>query len=495
MLRVSSFVIGVLSAWVPDSGALALSVGGATGARAPAISKAIVESGGQRVAVHFDDGFGCRFHALWLKDACRDDAHVARGAGERLLTATPVGPSGVVADRLRATSVEVPDGEQLCVHWNAESFCAHELAMDPPAASTFPAAFLRAYGATSVAEPIAEAEDGVLSDDDVLNADLDWLRPYSAFQDAPAPAADSMELWKNDGGLELPVYDHDDVLDVQSTANLRMLRDMVRFGAVIIDGCAEPGVAGLHNFADKALGGLQKDPTRPESNWKIVKKEGATSVSYDHLKRLNQHTDSSIPPHGVPALCLLFHYGEGSGTNTLTDGFAVAERLRAEDPEGYELLATYGYDGERDFVASRVDSVQQFNRGLVVSTHVPVLQLDAHGGLQRIQYNEVFRMPLTMPYDVFPKWYRAFDRFVELLHCDEFERKIPMTKGRFVLLHNWRVLHGRAGGRASPDRMLVGGTITREAFYSQARRLTREQREFADVAQEEELVLRQRQPL
>ncbi len=65
-----------------------------------------------------------------------------------------------------------------------------------------------------------------------------------------------------------------------------------------------------------------------------------------------------------------------------------------------------------------------------------------------------------------------------------------MQKGRFMLMHNWRVLHGRAGGEASPDRMLVGGTITREAFYSQARRLTRERRAFADVAQEEELVLR-----
>ena len=36
----------------------------------------------------------------------------------------------------------------------------------------------------------------------------------------------------------------------------------------------------------------------------------------------------------------------------------MAEALREEDPEGYDLLTKYGYDGERDFVASRVDSVQ-----------------------------------------------------------------------------------------------------------------------------------------
>ena len=39
-----------------------------------------------------------------------------------------------------------------------------------------------------------------------------------------------------------------------------------------------------------------------------------------------------------------------------------------------------------------------------VSTQHPLLQLDDHGELKRIQYNEVFRMPLTMPYDVFPNW-------------------------------------------------------------------------------------------
>lgn len=458
------------------------------------ISAAAVENEGKTLAIHFNDGLKCRFHSLWLRDACRDDAHVAKYAGERLLTATPVGPSGVIPSRLRASAAEVHDGEELRIHWDEESMCKHELAVDPPTVSMFPAAFLRAY-AEVVAERIVEPEQADAAQPtvgDALNDELAWLRPYSAFQNAPAPTPEEMCLWKNDGSLELPVYDHDNVLDVESTANLRMLQDVVRYGAVIIDGCANPGVEGLHNFADKALGGLQKDPTRPEAHWKIVKKDGATSVSYDHLKRLNQHTDSSIPPHGLPALCLLFHYAEGTGTNTLTDGFAAAAQLRAENPLGYALLAKYGYDGERDFVASRADSTQQFNRGLVVSTQVPMLQLDDAGELKRIQYNEVFRMPLSLPYDIFPRWYAAFDRFVELLHSNDFERQIPMSKGRFILMQNWRVLHGRAGGRASANRVLVGGTITREAFYSQARRLTRERRAFADVAQEEELVLRRR---
>jgi len=54
-----------------------------------------------------------------------------------------------------------------------------------------------------------------------------------------------------------------------------------------------------------------------------------------------------------------------------------------------------------------------------------------------------------------------------MLHSPEFERVVEMQKGQAVLMQNWRVLHGRAGFQ-SPDRTLVGGTITRENFYSKA---------------------------
>lgn len=174
---------------------------------------------------------------------------------------------------------------------------------------------------------------------------------------------------------------------------------------------------------------------------------------------------------------------------------------------GYALLAQYGCDAERDFVASRVDSTQEFNRGLIVSTQYKVLQLDDIGNLVRIQYNEVFRTPLTLPHDIFPKWYAAFHRFVELIHSDEYEVKVPMKKGRFMLMNNWRILHGRAGGAASSNRILVGGTITRESIYSQSRRLLREQKKrrhaasagggggesssfTPDTSQEEEVMIR-----
>ena len=453
----------------------------------PSITSAV--AAGPYVDVTFADGVAYRFHSLWLRDACRDEDHVVGGAGERYLTATPVGPSGVQATNVLATSAKVGDDGLLHIAWNDESSsAAHEMAADPPRASRFPTDFLRTYGEV-VGEKLSAASAS--EEPPVVHDDLAFLTPYSGFPSARAPNDEEMNLWKA-AEFEPQSFDYNELLDPKSDANLRCIEAVLYHGGVLIEGCDEPGEVALRKLADNAFGGLQKDPTRDIANWRIVRKDGATSVSYDHLKRLNQHTDSSIPPHGVPALCLLMHYEQGTGTNTFTDGFAVARQLEKEDPEGYQLLATYGYDAERDFVASRVDSPQEYNRGLIVSTQQKLLQLDDTGKLKRIQYNEVFRTPLTLPFDVFPKWYKAFNRFVELVHSSEYEHKQPMEKGKFFLMNNWRVLHGRAGGLASSDRVLVGGTITREAIYSQARRLLRERRAggFRDVSQEEELVIR-----
>ncbi|KAK7247677.1 gamma-butyrobetaine dioxygenase [Aureococcus anophagefferens] len=224
----------------------------------------------------------------------------------------------------------------------------------------------------------------------------------------------------------------------------------------------------VRRFADDFLGGMQKEPTRDERNWRIVRREHAASISYDPAKRLYQHTDSSVPPHGIPALMLTMHYVEGYGANTLTDGFAVARDLRAADPEAFELLATHGVDAERDFAGSRADSVQAHKQGLVIKRKHPLFVLDDDGELARVQYNEVFRTALSLPYDVFPRYYAAFSTFVEMLHNPKYERTVDMAEGNLLVMNNWRTLHGRAGGRASPNRHIVGGTVLREAIFSKA---------------------------
>jgi trimethyllysine dioxygenase len=155
------------------------------------------------VDISFTDGSTYRFHSLWLRDACRDAAHVATHAGEKILTATPVGPSGICPISTLAQTASVNDDTGLLhITWNDNSFIKHELAIDPPTVSTFPPQFLRVYAnvvaeclipptpiptttATSTTEKKEEEED-----------EFAFLAPYTGFPGARAPLSNDITLWR-----------------------------------------------------------------------------------------------------------------------------------------------------------------------------------------------------------------------------------------------------------------------------------------------------------
>ena len=428
------------------------------------VNSAQLHNEGKLVEIKFADGSIYMFHALWLRDSCRDDAHVVACAGERQLTATAAMISH--PETISAKSLSVSSNGDLFINWEGDETRIGGVE-NSITESIFKGNFLRSY-AERVAKPITELTEKT----SLFQKDFEWLRPYTGYPDAMAPSRDTVNYWRNaeieSGKFKISTFKYEDA----NETNLDFLKTLMRDGVVLVDGVPECSDATeLKDFTYRVLGGLQKDPARDEPNWKITKKEGATSVSYAHDKRLINHTDQSVPPHGIPGLVLIMHYLLGKGANTLTDGFAAAERLRQEDPEAFQLLSTYGYDAERDFIASRVDSGQVHNKSLLVARKQPIFTLDDNGDLVRIIYNEVFRTPLTLPFDVFTPWYAAFNKFVTLIHSEEFETTVEMSAGRFLVMHNWRVLHGRAGNRATSTRTVVGGTVTREAFFSRATQL------------------------
>eukprot|EP00471_Norrisiella_sphaerica_P013368 CAMPEP_0184492104 /NCGR_PEP_ID=MMETSP0113_2-20130426/22309_1 /TAXON_ID=91329 /ORGANISM="Norrisiella sphaerica, Strain BC52" /LENGTH=513 /DNA_ID=CAMNT_0026876755 /DNA_START=96 /DNA_END=1637 /DNA_ORIENTATION=- len=415
---------------------------------------AAATEGGHQVDITFDDGARYRFHALWLRDACRGEKSVDSISGERYLDATPIGPySSVYTNSIHANEVGVVEGN-LIVHWTEN---------DSVKATVMRGDVLRSY-ADIVAQPMEAVEQ---AEETVSTSSLNWLLPYTGFSDAKAPRQDTIRPW-NSQTANFKLYDHDEVLK-DSTINLDLMESLMRDGVVIVENAPEATSGSvLLDFVYASLGGMQKDPTREEPNWMIEKRENPSSVSYDHDKGLCLHTDQSIPPHGYSGLVLSMHYINGTGVNTLVDGFAVAEELKRTDPEAFRMLSSYDYDAARDFVSSRVDSSQNHTKRLLVTRKNRILQLDSEGQLHKIMYHEVFRMPLELPYDIFPKYYAALDKFAYMLHSDKFCVNQPMEKGKILLMHNWRVLHGRKGGSASPSRKVCGGTITRESFYSKA---------------------------
>ena len=455
-------------AWMPKAchktqplTSLAVSTSAGITERRRANQTSLVQNDGKLVEIVLNDKT-FQFHSMWLRDACRDDNNIVPKAGERKLIATPVGPlSHVDPSSLEATAVEWQDDDILKVSWNDAS-------PNLPY-STFSREFLERYAPVAAKQVDGTFEQSASNEN--WNTELDipaWLESYSGYPDAPAPT--EYKDWEEDE--QFCHFDHEQVMQDPHVLFELLETLLVGKGVALVDNVPETDDASeLIVFIQHSLGGLQKDPTRQEPNWKIVHKPSAASISYDPAKRLYQHTDSSVPPHGIPGLALAMHYVKGYGANTLTDGYSVANYMKQTDPKGYELLSTYGYDGERDFAASRVDSTQDIAKGLLIPRRHPIFITDENDNIVRLQYNEVFRMPLTLPFDIFPEWFAAFSKFVKLIH--DREVTVPMEANSVLLMNNWRVLHGRAGGRASPDRHVVGGTVVREAIYSRAIQLAR----------------------
>ena len=62
----------------------------------------------------------------------------------------------------------------------------------------------------------------------------------------------------------------------------------------------------------------------------------------------------------------------------------------------------------------------------------------------------------------------ALDAFYSLVHSPEFQTHLTLRQGELLIMNNWRTMHGRAGLKGK-TRTIIGGTVTREAFYSAVR--------------------------
>ena len=100
---------------------------------------------GAALEVNFGDGSAYRFHSLWLRDACRDEAYVANKAGERILGQTPIVLGTDL--NLRVIKADIaPGNTKVKIQWST-----HE-------SGEFDATLLRAYAKTSALRTAGDDE-------------------------------------------------------------------------------------------------------------------------------------------------------------------------------------------------------------------------------------------------------------------------------------------------------------------------------------------------
>jgi len=147
---------------------------------------------------------------------------------------------------------------------------------------------------------------------------------------------------------------------------------------------------------------------------------------------LGPHTDNPYrePVPGIQLLHCLVNETTG-GLSTLVDSLAVAHQLQAEDPQGFELLATTPVrfrfvDADEELVERR-----------------PIIQRDGQNRMTGVHYSPRLDYLPLLPPETLRRFHRARQRLGELFIDPGFQLRFPLGAGELMMFDNSRVLHGR----------------------------------------------------
>jgi gamma-butyrobetaine dioxygenase len=170
---------------------------------------------------------------------------------------------------------------------------------------------------------------------------------------------------------------------------------------------------------------------------------------------LGAHTDNPYR-EPTPTLQLLHCLSSSAagGESTLVDGFAAAARLKAEDADAFELLATQP-------VRFRFrDADTELER------EAPVIGLDVRGDVVAIRFNNRSKAPLELRDELVEPYYAAYRSFAELLESPDLQVGFALEPGDLFVVDNERVLHGRTGFSGEGRRHLQGCYADRDGLRS-----------------------------
>ncbi len=370
----------------------------------------ITEARGQAdgLVLRWDNGAESSFPWFWLRDHGEDPESLDPATLQRR-----VDTFALDEDISGKDSKVLDEGRALAVTWRDDSGVE----------SRYSADFLAAMAGLSSEEP-AERPD---------------LAPrlWSAARKLPAVEPVSYgEIGEGSAGLR------------------RALRQLQRDGFVVVEGAPtdeESARALFGHFGyirETIFGGL----------WSL------SAELHDHedtaytTQYLEPHTDSTYC-HDAPGLqCFLCQEFDGKGgESVLVDGFALAEEMRAEQPEMFQLLCEVPVPG------------RYIEPGVHLRTERPAVRLDGAGRLRQVSFNNYDRAPFLLEPARMKAFYRAYKDFHSRIVARDNWLTIPLRPGMALIFDNWRLLHGRLG--YSGKRVFCGCYHNHEDYESALRTL------------------------
>ena len=280
--------------------------------------------------------------------------------------------------------------------------------------------------------------------------DLKWLRENCYTIKNKKRYSSPYKLWDSSlqNNLDLIQIDHDEILDSENGL-IKWLELLHHQGIAIVKNApsANKSALPLLNRISHTRETFFKTP------FEVINVPKPNNSAYT-AHALRNHMD--LPwfenPPGYQFLHCLINEAEG-GNSSAVDAFAVADYLRNNEKEIFEILVNTPLrfrDKDYTQVAHR-------------SFYAPAITLTKDGDYNDIRFSVATMDALDCHPDIMEKVYKAHHRFGNLLHDDKFQIKFKLEKGDIFSFNNRRLLHGRtAYNPNSGHRHLQGYYMDRD---------------------------------
>ena len=171
---------------------------------------------------------------------------------------------------------------------------------------------------------------------------------------------------------------------------------------------------------------------------------------------IEPHTDGTYV-HDAPGLQTLHCIKRDSvgGENQLIDGLAIAEIMRNEYPDAFNILCNVNIPGRY----IKPDTYLEAQR--------PLFRINNNGDVIQVSFNNHDRAPFRLENDQMNKFYDAYKIFHNLVNDSNHQFEFLLDPGKVLTFDNWRLLHARSA--LTGYRQLCGGYHNREDFESKLR--------------------------
>jgi len=219
---------------------------------------------------------------------------------------------------------------------------------------------------------------------------------------------------------------------------------------------------------------VTKTPSTPEATKELMEKMayirnsifGGFSVWDNKLENPDDtaFTSLSIEPHtdgtyvyDAPGLQTLHCIKRDSigGENQLVDGLAIAEKMRREYPDAFNILCNVNIPG------------RYIKPDTYLEAHRPLFRVNDSGDVIQVSFNNHDRAPFRLENGLMIEFYNAYKIFHNLANDSSRQFEFMLDPGKVLTFDNWRLLHARSS--LTGYRQLCGGYHNREDFESRLR--------------------------